>query len=454
MHLHRSFFIQLSMKFYELICRILENINTYLLDYLVCFALIFSGIYFTLKLKFVQIRCFKEGLKNAFGGIFKGDRSSFRSLMTAIGAQVGTGNIVGAASAILIGGAGSVFWMWVIAFFGMATMYSEAVLAQKFAVYNNAEKKGGPLYYILGVFKGRWGKILSKIFAVATVIGLSITGTMVQSNAVAFSFNEGYRINSGFIGIVLATLCAFAYLGGSAKLMKMTEKIVPLMSFVFIVSCFIVLMVRAKYLPTVFGNIFTFAFRPKALLGSTVGVSIKTCISQGVKRGLFSNEAGMGSTPHAHAVAMVSRPHEQGTVAMIGVFFDTFVILSVTALVMLSYLCVGANIPSINENNLMAFSLQSVLGRGFGSFVLNISLFMFGFTSIISWNYFGRLNFEYLFFGKGMFWFYILSIFSTYAGTVINNKLVWNLSDFALFFMIMPNLLALFKGRKLLVWAK
>ncbi len=442
------------MKFYDLFCKILENINSYLIDYSISFVLIVSGVYFTFKHRFVQVRCFKEGLKRTFSGIFKGGNSSFRSLATAVAAQVGTGNIVGAASAILIGGAGSVFWMWVVAFFGMATVYSEAVLAQKFAVIDKGERKGGPVYYILGVFKGKIGKLLSILFALATVVSLSFTGTMVQSNAVALTFSSSYDINPAVIGTLLAVLCAFVYTSGADKLMKITEKIVPIMSIIFILSCIIVLILRGRYLSTVFKDIFISAFNPKAAFGGGVGITLKLCISQGVKRGLFSNEAGMGSTPHAHAAAKVNNPHEQGTVAMMGVFVDTFAILTLTALVMLTYLRISPDYSNLNENNLMLFSLQSVFGKSEGNLILNISLFLFGFTSIISWNYFGRLNFEYLFKSKGMLIYYVLSIILTCIGGVIDSRLVWNLSDFSIAFMILPNILALLGYKRWNIWSK
>ncbi len=339
---------------------VVDTINTYLSDYILFFLLVGIGLFYTIRTRFVQVRCFGEGMKKVFGGLSlkggksKGGLSSFQALATAIAAQVGTGNIVGACGAILIGGPGAIFWMWVIAFFGMATIYSEAVLAQQTKeTQPDGSVLGGPVYYIKKVFKGRFGKLLAGFFAIAVILSLGCMGAMVQSNSIASSISTsvssvGLQVDGWVIGlivgIVLSVICAFIFIGGVQRIASVAEKVVPVMAVVYLLVGLVILCINIKSVPATFGMIFKYAFVPNALLGGAVGAAIKAAISQGVKRGLFSNEAGMGSTPHAHAQARVKDPHEQGVVAMIGVFIDTFVVLTVTALVVISTLYASNNV--------------------------------------------------------------------------------------------------------------
>ena len=311
-------------------------ITDYLVDYCLLFVLIGIGLYFTVRTGFVQVRCFGEGMRNVFGKLsLKGGKqggglSSFQALATAIAAQVGTGNIVGACAAILLGGPGAIFWMWVIAFLGMATIYAEAVLAQKTRVVDeNGEISGGPVYYIRTAFRGRFGKILAGCFAVFTVFALGFVGTMVQSNSIVTNMGRAFHISESFywiVGLVIAALAAVVFIGGIDRLASVTEKMVPIMACLYLLGGLVVLCARIAYIPETFWLIFKYAFTPKALIGGGIAYALKQAISMGAKRGLFSNEAGMGSTPHAHAQAKVKTPHEQGTTAMIGVFIDTFVV--------------------------------------------------------------------------------------------------------------------------------
>ena len=265
--------------------------------------------------------------------------SSFQALATAIAAQVGTGNIVGASGAILTGGPGAIFWMWVIAFLGMATIYAEATLAQETrTVDKDGNVLGGPVYYITTAFKGGFGKFLAGFFAVAIILALGFFGCMVQSNSIGETFSNAFGVPTWIIGVVLVAICGFIFLGGVQRLASVTEKIVPIMAAVFLAGGLIVLIARIKYVPATFGMIFRYAFAPQAIIGGGFGAALKIALSQGAKRGLFSNEAGMGSTPHAHAQANVKNPHQQGVVAMIGVFIDTFVVLTLNALVIISTL--------------------------------------------------------------------------------------------------------------------
>ena len=265
--------------------------------------------------------------------------SSFQALATAIAAQVGTGNIVGASGAILTGGPGAIFWMWVIAFFGMATIYAEATLAQETRIIDNdGNIHGGPVYYITTAFKGSLGKFLAGFFAIAITLALGFFGCMVQSNSIGSTCQTAFGIPSWTVGLILVVICGFIFLGGIKRLASVTEKIVPIMAALFLVGSLLLLAVRIKYIPATFGMIFRYAFQPQAIIGGSVGAALKIALTQGAKRGLFSNEAGMGSTPHAHALANVKAPHEQGCVAMIGVFIDTFVVLTLNALVVISTL--------------------------------------------------------------------------------------------------------------------
>ena len=331
----------------DTVLSIVQKINFYLSDYILIILLVGTGLFFTFKTRFVQVRCFGEGLKQVFGGMFSknkssGSMSSFQALATAVAAQVGTGNIVGACGAILVGGPGAVFWMWIIAFFGMATVYAEAVLAQETRVVQpDGTVLGGPVYYIRRAFPGKFGKIIAGFFSVATILALGFMGAMVQSNSISSSCHTAFGIPQWLIGIIIASLAGLVFLGGVNRLASVTEKLVPVMALLYILGSVVILVMRAKYLPETFTMIFKYAFRPDALLGGSIGYALKTAISQGVKRGLFSNEAGMGSTPHAHALAEVESPHKQGVSAMIGVFIDTFVVLTMTALVVISVLYAG-----------------------------------------------------------------------------------------------------------------
>lgn len=321
---------------------IVNTINSYLSDYILVFLLVAVGLWYTIKTKCVQ-RYLWKGLKQLFGGFSLrggsqgGGMSSFQAVATAIAAQVGTGNIVGSAGAILVGGPGAIFWMWVIAFLGMATIYAEATMAQKTRVTDGEGNiQGGPVYYIQTAFKGKFGKFLAGFFSIAIIFALGFFGCMVQSNSIGSTIQMAFGIPSWMVGIVLVIICGFIFMGGIDRLASVTEKLVPVMAAFFLMGGLGVLVMRSQYIPETFGLIFKYAFQPQAIIGGGFGIAIKTAVSQGAKRGLFSNEAGMGSTPHAHALAMVKNPHEQGCVAMVGVFIDTFIVLTLNALVIIS----------------------------------------------------------------------------------------------------------------------
>ena len=457
-------FESIESTLYPIVC----NINTYLSNYILVFLLLGVGLWYSIKTRFVQLRCFKEGWNSVFGNLsLRGKKhdsgmSSFQALATAIAAQVGTGNIVGASGAILTGGPGAIFWMWIIAFLGMATIYAEATLAQETRIVEkDGNVKGGPVYYITTAFKGGFGKFLAGFFAVAITLALGFFGCMVQSNSIGSTMQTAFGIPSWIVGIVLVAICAFIFLGGVQRLASVTEKVVPIMAAIFLLGGLIVLIVRIKYVPATIGMIFKYAFQPQAIIGGGFGYAIKTAISQGAKRGLFSNEAGMGSTPHAHALANVDCPHDQGVVAMIGVFIDTFVVLTLNALVIISTLYtadgplasgyVGDVTGVLGKANLAQTAFGVVFGESAGNMFVAVCLFFFAFSTILSWNLFGKINVSYLFGKKSTVVYTVLALVFIFLGTMMSNDLVWELSDMFNNLMVIPNAVALFALTSLVV---
>ena len=441
------------------------KINEYLSNYILVFLLVGVGLWYSIKTRFVQVRCFGEGMRKVFGNLkLKGDKhdsgmSSFQALATAIAAQVGTGNIVGASGAILSGGPGAIFWMWVIAFFGMATIYAEATLAQKTRIVDaDGTVRGGPVYYITTAFKGGFGKFLAGFFAVAIVLALGFMGCMVQSNSIGSTMNTAFGIPTWVSGVLLVIICAIIFLGGVQRLAAVTEKIVPIMACIFLLGGLAVLVARITYIPATFAMIFNYAFQPQAIIGGGFGYAIKTAISQGAKRGLFSNEAGMGSTPHAHAQANVAHPHDQGVVAMIGVFIDTFVVLTLNALVIISTLYTAdgpladcgaaAACTTLTKANLAQTAFGTVFGEKLGAMFVAVCLFFFAFSTVLSWNLFGKINANYLFGKKNprrcTVVYSIIALVFVFIGTLASNDLVWELTDMFNNLMVIPNAIALF----------
>ena len=440
---------------------IVAKINEYLSSYILIFLLVGVGLWYSIKTRFVQVRCFGEGMRKFFGemnlrgGAQKSGMTSFQALATAIAAQVGTGNIVGASGAILTGGPGAIFWMWVIAFLGMATIYAEATLAQETrTVDKDGNVLGGPVYYITTAFKGGFGKFLAGFFAVAIILALGFFGCMVQSNSIGETFSNAFNVPTWIIGVVLVAICGFIFLGGVQRLASVTEKVVPLMAAVFLFGGLIVLVVRIKYIPETFAMIFRYAFEPQAIVGGGFGYAIKLAISQGAKRGLFSNEAGMGSTPHAHAQANVKNPHQQGVVAMIGVFIDTFVVLTLNALVIISTLyteggplhgCGAAAAQDVlKKTNLAQTAFGVVFGEGAGAMFVAVCLFFFAFSTILGWNLFGKINMAYLFGQRSTVVYTVIALVFIFLGTLTSSDLVWELSDMFNNLMVIPNAIALF----------
>lgn len=435
----------------DVITNLVAKGNSFLWSFLLIVLLCGTGIYYTIRLRFIQVRKFGEGWKLVFGHLSlngekheKGEMTPFQSIATAIAAQVGTGNLAGAATALLGGGPGAIFWMWVSAFFGMSTIYAEATLAQNFKTEVNGEVTGGPVYYIKAAFKGTLGKVLAGLFAIFIVLALGFMGNMVQANSIGAAFTEAFgafniTISPVVIGVIVAAVAAFVFLGGTQRLASVVEKVVPIMAGVYIVGSLILIIMNIANLPAAIKMIFVGAFDPQAVLGAGAGIAVKEAIRFGVARGLFSNEAGMGSTPHAHARATAENPHKQGLCAMISVFIDTFVILNLTVF---SVLTTGALESGKNGTALT----QAAFMRGFGTFgivFVAVCLLFFAFSTILGWHFFGLINAKYLF-GDGAAKIYsLLVMVCIIIGSALKLELVWDLADFFNGLMVIPNAMAL-----------
>ncbi len=425
---------------------VINAISDFFWNNILLFLLCGTGIYFTIRLRFVQVRKFGEGMRRLFGGFSlrgkkagKEGMSSFQALTTAIAAQVGTGNITGCATALASGGPGAIFWMWVSAFFGMATIYGEAVLAQKFRHVENGEVTGGPIYYIRAAFRGKFGKFLAGFFSIALILALGFMGNMVQSNSIGDAFHNAFGLPPLAVGIVVAAVAAFIFLGGVKRIASVTEKIVPIMALFYIVGCVVILCINHATILQSLEQIFVLAFRPQAIAGGVAGVTVREAMRFGVARGLFSNEAGMGSTPHAHAMAKVEKPQDQGVIAMMGVFFDTFVILTLTALVILS-----SGVLSSGETGtaLAQLAFDQAFGS-FGGIFIAICMFFFAFSTIVGWYFFGQVNVRALFGKKAVKIYAAIVVLFIVVGAAQRVDLVWALSDLFNGLMVIPNLIAL-----------
>ena len=437
-----SIVAKLDAALYPAVC----SVNTYLSNYILVFLLVAVGLWYSIKTRFVQVRCFGEGMRRVFGNLTLNGKkhdsgmSSFQALATAIAAQVGSGNIVGASGAILTGGPGAIFWMWVIAFFGMATIYAEATLAIKTRVKAaDGTIHGGPVYYITTAFKGGFGKFLAGFFAVAIILALGFFGCMVQSNSIGDAFHNAFGLNRLAVGVVVAAIAAFIFLGGVQRIAAVTEKVVPIMAAFYILGCIAILVINAKALPGALAQVFVLAFEPQAMAGGIAGVTVQQSMRFGVARGLFSSEAGLGSTPHAHALAKVERPQDQGAVAILGVFVDTFVVLTLTGLVLIT----SGLIPQGMTGTALTQAAFSQSFGGFGPIFIAVCMFFFAFSTIIGWYFFGQSNFKALFGEKLLPVYSIIVVAFILVGSTLKVDLVWALADLFNGLMAVPNLLAL-----------
>ena len=430
---------------------IVKGVNEKLWGYPMMLLLVGFGLLATIYLGFPQFRYLGRGFKETFGKLFKkdenkeGSMSSFQALATAIAAQVGTGNIGGVAGAIVSGGPGAVFWMWITALLGMATIYVEALLAQKYRKMENGELVGGPAFYISQGMKNMKlagiGRLMAAIFAILIIIALGFIGNMVQSNSISTAVSTAFGANQLVIGLILALIASFIFIGGMKRIATFTELVVPAMALIYLIGSLLVLIKFSSHIPQVFSDIFKAAFSTKAIVGGVVGVTMKEAIRYGVARGLFSNEAGMGSTPNSHAVAHVKHPGVQGSVAMVGVLIDTLLVCSATSLVILA---TGAD-KAGKEGVMITMEAFNIAFGDIGSKFLAIALVFFAFTTIVGWYYFGLSNIKYLFKKKEIIIIYSLIVIGfIIIGSIQKVDLVWELTDMFNGLMVIPNIIALF----------
>lgn len=404
-----------------------------------------TGIFYSIKLRFVQVRKFGLATRLLFGGatLFgkradKTGMSSFQALATAIAAQVGTGNVAGTATAIVSGGPGALFWLWVAAFFGMATIFAEAVLAQTFKGKDaNGHVVGGPAYYITKGMGEKW-RPMAVFFSIAIIIALGCIGNMVQSNSISNAMHTAFGVPLVVTGIVTAILAGAVFFGGVARLASVTEKIVPFMAAIYIIGGSYVIACHAGELGNAFRLIFVAAFDPQAVMGGALGLTVAKAMQFGVARGLFSNEAGMGSTPHAHAVAKVEHPAEQGLVAIFGVF-ATLIVVTFTGIVIL--------VTGVLDFQSTGIALtQKAYNVGLGSFGVSfvaICLFFFAYSTIIGWYFFAEQNVRFLFSEKALLPYRVIVCAFIIVGATLKVDLVWALADLFNGLMVIPNLIAL-----------
>ncbi len=424
--------------------RIVSFVNSILWDYVLIIGLVGIGILLSIVLGFPQVKRFGKAAKKVFGGVFnkeeskEGSMSSFQALATSIAAQIGTGNVAGVATAIAMGGPGAVFWMWVSAFFGMATIFVEATLAQKYREKDvDGQLVGGPAYYIKNGLKS---KGLASFFAIALIVALGFIGNMVQSNSIADAVSRAFNIPNIAVGIAIAIIAGLIFIGGMSRIARFAEMVVPVMAGVYILGTILVaILFRGNIIPTI-RAIFVGAFNPQAVLGGALGIGIKQAVRYGVARGLFSNEAGMGSTPNSHAVADVDHPAEQGLSAMIAVFIDTILVCTVTALVILT---TGADKLGLTGVAVTQEGFKIAFGP-IGQKFLAICLTFFAFTTVVGWYYFGENNVRFLFRGKLAIRVYqIIVLIFLVLGSYQKVDLVWNVADMFNGIMVIPNLIAL-----------
>lgn len=405
--------------------------------------LVGTGVYFTLRLGVFQI----GKLPTAFRLIFssdqsgQGDVSSFAALCTALAATVGTGNIVGVATAITTGGPGALFWMWVAAFFGMATKYAEGFLAIKYRTKDaNGQAAGGPMHYITLGMGQKW-KPLAVFFAISGVlVALLGMGTFSQVNSIASSMSASFGLAPQLVSIVTAISIAFFIFGGIEKISDVSTKIVPFMAILYILASLIVLVVHWNELLPTLGLVLKSAFSPAAAVGGFVGATVKEAIQRGIARGVFSNESGLGSAPIAAAAAKSDNPVEQGLISMTGTFIDTIIICTLTGL---TILVTGQwSVEGLEGAPLTQAAFATVFGNT-GSIALTISLVLFAFTTILGWSYYGERCIEFLFGTKSILPYRLLFVAMVALGGFLKLDLIWTIADIVNGLMALPNLIAL-----------
>lgn len=404
--------------------------------------LVGTGIYLTLRLLFLQIRLLPLAFKQVFGKherakSAKGDISQFGALMTALAATIGTGNIAGVATACALGGPGAVFWMWLTALFGMATKYAEGVLAVKFRVQNEkGEMSGGLMYYIERGLKWKWLAILFALFGTLASFGI---GSSVQSNTVALAVENSFGTQTWIVGIVITILSALVILGGIKSIATASTFIVPFMAIIYVIGGLTIIVMHADLIIPAFKLIFTDAFTGQAVAGGAIGAVIR----YGVARGVFSNEAGMGSAPIAAAAAKTDHPVRQGLVSMTGTFIDTIIVCTITGLVLTMAFMINDSSFMEKTGAVLTTDSFSQLLPGIGGWIVTFGIIFFAYSTILGWCYYGEKCATYLLGEKFVLPYRLIYIASIFIGTVATLDLVWLMADTFNGLMAAPNLIAL-----------
>ena len=449
----------------DMITKINAALNAIVWGWPALILLAFVGVLTTCITKCFQISHFGHWMKNTIGAIFKDSKvtshtsdrsiSQFQSLCTALAATVGTGNIVGVAGAILVGGPGAVFWMWLIAFFGMMTNYSENVLGIYYRRKNEqGEWCGGAMYYLrdgLGAKKGckRIGAILAAAFSVFCFLASFGIGNMTQVNSISGNMEAVFGVPTWVSGIVLLILCGLVIVGGLKRIATVTEKIVPFMVLVYMVGTIAILVMNIKMVPAVFTAIFEGAFALKAAGGGIVGYGMKLAIEQGMKRGVFSNEAGLGSSVMVHSNSNVKEPVRQGMWGIFEVFADTMIVCTLTAFVVLSSglvdLETGVAVAeysgvALTKANVVSTVFTMYFGKLGGAFVA-IAIMLFAYSTVLGWSHYGSKACEYLFGTKSTMVYRVIFVIATFGGAVMGENLAWDIADTLNGMMMLPNLI-------------
>lgn len=443
------------MSFFFNLEEVLKNIDGIVWGPPLLILLVGTGIYFTFKLNFIQMFKLPLAIKYLFlndddksDNEAKGEVSSFAALCTALSATIGTGNIVGVATAIATGGPGALFWMWVAAFFGMATKYAEGVLAIKYReVDENGEMSGGPMYYIE---KGVGNKFLANMFAFFGIaVALLGIGTFGQVNSISKAALISFNIPIWFTAIIITILVTLVTLGGIKRISNVAEKIVPTMAILYIIGALLVLICNFKAIPSAITLIIKSAFNPSAALGGTTGIAISLAIQMGIGRGVFSNEAGLGSAPIAAAAAKTKYPVKQGLISMTGTFIDTIIICTMTGL---AIVLTGSFNSGLEGAAMTTFAFENGLPFAIiGKYIVNIGLIFFAFTTIIGWNYYGERCIQYLIGIKGIKFYKIIFIALVGVGPFLSLNLVFIIADIVNGLMALPNLIGLIKLRNIVI---
>lgn len=425
----------------ETITSLLNSLSSFIWGPIMLALLLGVGVYLTLGLKLMPWRKIGHGFKLLFSkqaDKSQGDISPFQALMTALSATIGTGNIAGVATAIFLGGPGAIFWMWVTALFGMATKYGEAVLAVKYReVDSRGRRQGGPMYYIKNGLGENW-KWLGFLFALFGTIAAFGIGNMVQSNSVADALHSNFNVDPMVTGIILAILVGLVIIGGVTRIGEVAGKLVPIMAIAYIAGSLLVIFANIGEVGNAFSLIFSSAFSGTAATGGFAGAAVWAAIRFGVARGVFSNEAGLGSAPIAHAAAQTDDPVRQGMIAMLGTFIDTILVCTMTALVII---LTGAWTSGETGASLSALAYgQGIAG---GNYIVTIGLVIFAFTTLIGWSYYGERCAEYIFGTAIIIPYRIVWVVAVMTGALIKLNFVWLLADVMNGFMAIPNLIAL-----------